>query len=880
MGVIMYKYKFTVVIPIYNVEEYLEEAIESVIKQSIGFEKNIQIILVNDGSQDNSEEICLKYVKNYPKNIKYIKQKNSGVSSARNNGLKYVSGEYINFLDSDDKWESNAFEKAYKMFSTNKDVNIIGVRQKYFEAVNTYPSLDFKFNKDKVVSIYEDYDHIQLSVTSAFIRTSSIKNIRFDEEVKYSEDAKFLNEIIIINGKLGIISSSLHYYRKRLNENSAIQTKNYNKDWYLIVPIKCYKAAFSLSIKKFGFVIPYFQYYVIYDYQWRIREGIPDCINNKVKNEYVKITKELFNNIDDSIIINQKNISSEYKIKALSLKYDKDITKDLLYNHHYLYFNGHSILDLKNKNHLKLNIVNFNSDYIEIRGTVNLPLKRNDYKINVVIDNKLNIPLKLIKTDINSRKFFNKIFMSNYGFCVRIPINFNSVYFEIVYKKLYLTKMNFMCGTNSKIDCRTKNYYIYNDYIYYYNNGAIKRKKNNISNKLHFKIRHINYLIRKKEFKVIAYRMLYKLLKIFKKKEIWLMSDRPDAANDNGLCLFKYICSNNNNVKSYFVLSKNSNNYDNVKKIGNVINFNSIKYKLYFLLSDKIISSQADLWVTSPFGKKQHFYNDLYNCKFVFLQHGIIKNDLSSWLNCYEKDIKLFVTSTESEYNSIINGNYGFRKDVIKLTGLPRFDLLCNDKEKLIAIMPTWRLNLASNINRDGIRPYSKRLKNSEYFNFYNKLINDKKLLSKMDEYGYRGVFVVHPSHVENYTDFKSDKFEIVNGYANYQDIFNKASLLVTDYSSVSFDFAYIKKPIIYTQFDKFQFYKNNFYKKGYFSDELDGFGPICTNYEDTVNEIIKEIENECSLDDTYLNRINNFYKFFDNNNCKRVYEEILKIKN
>ena len=83
----MDKFLINTIIPIYNVEEYLEEAIESVINQTIGFEKNIGLILVNDGSSDNSEKICLKYKEKYPNNILYIKQKNKGVSSARNNGL-------------------------------------------------------------------------------------------------------------------------------------------------------------------------------------------------------------------------------------------------------------------------------------------------------------------------------------------------------------------------------------------------------------------------------------------------------------------------------------------------------------------------------------------------------------------------------------------------------------------------------------------------------------------------------------------------------------------------------------------------------------------------------------------------------------------------
>ena len=94
------KYKFSVIIPIYNAGQYLDDAINSVISQTIGF-SNIELILVNDGSTDNSEDICMKYKEKYS-NIIYVKQKNKGVSSARNKGLSLATGQYVNFLDADD----------------------------------------------------------------------------------------------------------------------------------------------------------------------------------------------------------------------------------------------------------------------------------------------------------------------------------------------------------------------------------------------------------------------------------------------------------------------------------------------------------------------------------------------------------------------------------------------------------------------------------------------------------------------------------------------------------------------------------------------------------------------------------------------------------
>ena len=98
---------------VYNVEQFLEEAIDSVIKQDIGFKDNVQLILVDDGSEDQSGVICDKYFEKYPNNIKVIHKENGGVSSARNEGLKHVLGKYINFLDSDDTLSPNTLSLVY-----------------------------------------------------------------------------------------------------------------------------------------------------------------------------------------------------------------------------------------------------------------------------------------------------------------------------------------------------------------------------------------------------------------------------------------------------------------------------------------------------------------------------------------------------------------------------------------------------------------------------------------------------------------------------------------------------------------------------------------------------------------------------------------------
>ena len=127
------------IIPVYNTEKYLEETIQSVVNQSLDFKKNIQLILINDGSKDKSEEICKKYYFLYRDNIKYISlDRNCGVSSARNTGKTIADGKYITFLDSDDLWSKEAFEKAVLFFEKHYDeIDFVSSNLMLFDAVNS-----------------------------------------------------------------------------------------------------------------------------------------------------------------------------------------------------------------------------------------------------------------------------------------------------------------------------------------------------------------------------------------------------------------------------------------------------------------------------------------------------------------------------------------------------------------------------------------------------------------------------------------------------------------------------------------------------------------------------------------------------------------------
>ena len=311
----------SVVIPVYKVEKYLAETVDSVIGQSIGFEENIQIILVNDGSPDNSEEICLEYRDRFPDNIVYIKKENGGVSSARNAGIPYIRGEYVNFLDSDDNWTPEAFRLMLELFEDSSgSTDIVAARKKFFDARDGWHHLDYRFERTKTADLTEEYDFVQLDVTGALIRTAAIGGHRFCEKLKYGEDAAFVGEILLEKRTLGVCREAVHLYRKRSDDSSALQGELRSRSYFFDSPKYFHKHLFSLSKKKYGFIEKFIQYTVMYDIGWRIRKDLTGALSPNDYKRYCNMIDALLRQIDDDVIMKQRNIWKKQKIYCLMRK--------------------------------------------------------------------------------------------------------------------------------------------------------------------------------------------------------------------------------------------------------------------------------------------------------------------------------------------------------------------------------------------------------------------------------------------------------------------------------------------------------------------------------------------------------------------------------
>lgn len=384
---------------------------------------------------------------------------------------------------------------------------------------------------------------------------------------------------------------------------------------------------------------------------------------------------------------------------------------------------------------------------------------------------------------------------------------------------------------------------------------------------------------------LFAWFALKVFFKKYYKKNIWLISEKRNEARDNGFHLFCYLRDCHVEVNAYYVITKDSADIEKLRKYGNIIIANSLKHCIFYLAATKSISSQA--YGSYPFSfnlKELNIIRKLTNKeqKIVFLQHGITKDELAHSSFDYEKsNIDFFVTSAKREYD-FIKKLYGYPDNAIGCVGLCRFDNLLNTSkktEKIVLIMPTWR----SWLSRDKATAFvTEKEKSSfmqtDYYQEYKKLLTDKKLINKLQEKGYKVVFYLHyqlQDYTELFVQFENESIIIADRHHyDVQDLLIKSKILVTDYSSVFFDFAYMNKPEVFFHFDYKRFVSNH-YAKGYFDYEKDAFGPCFKDEKKLVDYLSDLLDRDCCQPSEYGIRADEFFNMRDNHNCERTFEAI-----
>ena len=362
--------------------------------------------------------------------------------------------------------------------------------------------------------------------------------------------------------------------------------------------------------------------------------------------------------------------------------------------------------------------------------------------------------------------------------------------------------------------------------------------------------------------------LAFKIINKISKRKLLLVTENGKTARDNGYHFYKYVRTQHPEDYCYYVIDKKNNDYNKVKEYGNIIQYRSLKHWLYYLAANYNISNQKDGNPDAPLFYIIHVILGLYNNR-VFLQHGITKDD-AEWLYYKNCKFKYFICGARREYE-FIKEKFGYPKGNVIYTGFPRFDNLYNNKvnNNQILIMPTWRNWLGRDTNILGKKTIFEE---TDFYKNWSEFLNKEEFIDYIESNNIRILFYPHMNMQKFLDKFstKSKNIEIVGMNKDIQTILKESSLMITDYSSVYMDFAYMEKPIIYFQFD-YEEYRKKQYQDGYFDYKKDGFGPIVKNANELVKILKKIIEND--QEKKYINRMNNFFELKDQNNCERIYK-------
>ncbi|MDD6478970.1 MAG: glycosyltransferase, partial [Oscillospiraceae bacterium] len=549
---VQYKYKFSVVTAVYKVEDYVAETIESLIAQDIGFE-NIQLILVDDGTPDKSGEICDRYAEKYP-NITVIHTENGGVSSARNVGLEKVEGKYVNFLDADDKLSADTLKNVWNFFEKHYDeTDVVTIPLIFFDGYTGIHPLNYKFEGDsRVVDLNVNWDYIQLSTSSTFIKKDILMKFRFDTRLAYAEDAQLLQKVLLNRQTLGVVTDSEYLYRRRTTgAPSAIQSSFKSLGWYLPYLKHFQQHTINYATENYGKTPKFIQFTLMYDLQWRIkRPTLPyDILSKEETEEYISIIKKIFSYIDDDVIMAQRQIYKEHKFLIFMLKYGcvpeiKSTENDIVYRFSKEaefrpseFKSKLSFLEIKNNQLILEGIVariNIPFDSFEITAYVNGISQKCEVselgKPTVALDNEIS---------------------KNYRYRVHIPLEEGKKYeikigaiingIDVVFTRLESTQYLPVTDAYKASYCKIGNL-------------IVKKKKNLIKIQKSNPIKHLLYeimflleiLFKKSRNgkKAAVMRIMMHICKLFVKKPIWLISDRASVAGDNGEAFFRYMVKN------------------------------------------------------------------------------------------------------------------------------------------------------------------------------------------------------------------------------------------------------------------------------------------------------------------------------------------------
>lgn len=867
-----FKYRVSVIIPIYNSEKYLEKCVESVMKDQ-GDVSDIEVVLINDGSTDSSPEICEKYAEKY-ENVLYISKENEGLSATRNCGIKEAHGKYFLYLDSDDTLLAHTIDKVADFFDEHYDeIDLV-----------TYPQIDirrdgtlhkhFRFailDHSGVYDLYQ-YPYITQTRVNVMVKNRGKDNVLFDTTPGFRHEDSAYNSYVLMNKmKIGYCDEGGYIYA--LNDNNI--TANYFYAYYIFeTSFDYYERLFSNF--SYGQVPRYFQSLVLNDISWKLRSSklFPFHYKEERFKEAFDRIVNLIKQMDDEMILNHPDVDIYHKYYFLSLKGE---------NYHivqegdkfYLY-NGKTELSGWRTFGLVIQSFKVRGNRLTVKGMLRnpaslfLPMKvwvaengNEEQKRELeTFDTTYNFQRAKIKV-ANFRRF---VYTCDLNKVRRIKFfgEINGRFYETMFKNTINSPFDLVKGKNSIIKDKRR-------FVLRKHDINIQEMKGLAQAKALAKEELIHY---KWDKKCILERR--KIKKNKDKSEIWLYND-ANTNIENGLLQFRHDMQMDDDVKRYYIYD---NELDEIRhhfrddEMQYLVRFGSDKHKDLFNNASKILTAYAQINYYCPYpAQDRKKYMDLWDYELIYLQHGILHATLPWQYGNDRLNIDKTIVSSNFELENMVK-KYAYSRNELIPSGMVRFDYIdrnAQPKNKIL-IAPSWRHYLIGDIVDNRWTPYYDKFMKSEYYTKYVELFNSSELKNLLDTYNMEIDFKLHPIFEVYMDTFSIDnpRIHLVKESVNLSDY----KICVTDFSSFVFDFVYCNKPVLYFMPD-YVMIKSGMHTYRELDIPLeDGFGKLAVTPEELIDNIGELLENGCRIAPEYKSKSENFFTCFDHHG-DRTYEAI-----
>ncbi|PCN47254.1 hypothetical protein Csp2054_13315 [Curtobacterium sp. 'Ferrero'] len=859
------------VFAVYNVARYLPDLLGSLERQTHPLDQ-IQLVFVDDGSTDGSLDVLRTWATGREDHVVVVSQENAWVAAARNTGIEHVDAEWVTFADPDDVFDDRYFEEVVKFIGLHgaPRVGLLATHQmrlnEGLELLNTHP-LRMKFAKGSRIIDLDQEPVIQLAVNSAFFRTASIREhgIRFDGRVRpVFEDAHFIGRYLLATGKhdMGVLASAKYHYRMRGDGTSLMESHFDHPGKY--TDVLRYGALDLLeTAERSGGVPRWLENTVLYDLFWYFKNeralNSPSALAPAhTFDEFHELVAAIRGKISDDAIHSFDIMWVEYAVRrALLVGYSGGAERPA---------------------YAKLERVDEQRQLVKFTYWFTGGLPREE----ITVDGRVVQPVHAKSQDF---VFYGRTVLRQRhvwierGRLTRLRLDDRTIPFargERYEPDEALTRRQLnpqILGQRKRLENKWAD--VDTPALQYVRRAAAT---------VYHKARRGVYT-RKLQDAALGVSVRTKRVRD-RYQGAWVFMDRDTDANDNAEHLYRWVRAHHPEINAWFVLDARSKDWERLRAEGfRLVAYKSAEWRKLLLHAVHLASSHIDVYVVSPLDRRRYGEPRF---TFTWLQHGVTNYDISRWVNA--KPAELFVTVTPQEKASIAgDGPYTFTDREVVLTGFPRHDELLRkrravpeEQRDLLLIMPTWRKKLAG----IQVAGSNERLKNpafltSEYAEQYNALVGSERIRDVAARTGKRVVFMPHPNMRPYLEDFDIPEWVEVWDFAtkNVQDVLARAAAVVTDYSSLGFEAAFLDVPLVYFQFDAASFFDGTHVgRRGYFDYARDGFGPVADDVPG-VERALEDIgTNGYVSAPEYLERTRSAFVTRDEHNSERVFRAMLAL--